>query len=297
MPIQALCHKTGDLRRLHGKHFIRFFLARNAAKTHAPDPVILASPKVLSQSRHSQPAGTSGTPQAPDHFSTAEQAFRSPLKSPTFDWFRIACQFPAGKNLYRGYCTGGTSTTYQAGGSATGWSFSPTPSAKALSPNTNTGTSAPRRKPSSCNIGRLRFRFHKRFSASSVVAASELPRPSRRPSANASPRRYPRPDGIRFPAAADARRAPLRSCSGSRPGSGFIRRITPSSRIVKKGYRRNRRNETPSAINGSRPAAGPPHAGNRFSLAGAGKVVIILETSVHNRKDAKAQENKDRKPI
>ena len=60
---------------------------------------------------------------------------------------------PDGASIYSwGYgCTGGTATRYHFASRLTGTNFSPTPSAKAACPRTNTGTSAPSARPISAS--------------------------------------------------------------------------------------------------------------------------------------------------
>src|SRR5690606_30633989 len=80
--------------------------------------------------------------------------------------------------------TPGATTTYQRVPSFTGDSCSPTPSPQALSPRTNTGTSAPSRRPSWLKASTSSPVRQSAFSATSVVAASELPPPSPPPIGN-----------------------------------------------------------------------------------------------------------------
>ena len=71
----------------------------------------------------------------------------------------------------------GVIITYQRDGSSTGTSISPMPSAQALWPATNTGTSAPSEAPSACRRAWSRPTRHRWLRASRVVAALELPPP------------------------------------------------------------------------------------------------------------------------
>ena len=66
----------------------------------------------------------------------------------------ISCQGLCSKIFAVGTSTCGISTTYHGEGRLMGAKASPTPSAKALRPNTNTGTSAPNDKPSCCSRSR-----------------------------------------------------------------------------------------------------------------------------------------------
>src|SRR5690606_10761791 len=77
-----------------------------------------------------------------------------------------------------GTCTPGSTSRYHAGGSATGVSRSPTPSAQALSPRTNTGTSAPSASPSAASRSTPSRVSQIRSSATSTVAASDDPPPN-----------------------------------------------------------------------------------------------------------------------
>ena len=73
--------------------------------------------------------------------------------------------------------TCGAMTRNQGSGRSTGCRRSPTPSAKAARPRTNTGTSAPRFRPSSARRSSPSLVFHRWSRPTRVVAASELPPP------------------------------------------------------------------------------------------------------------------------
>ena len=75
----------------------------------------------------------------------------------------------------------GLTTTKRSGKSACrnsrGRIMSPIPSTQALAPHRKNGTSAPSVRPMACSCARVRPRRHSRFSASSVLAASDDPPP------------------------------------------------------------------------------------------------------------------------
>ena len=73
--------------------------------------------------------------------------------------------------------TPGLASTYQAGGRSIGARRSPTPSAQALRPCTNTGTSAPSRRPRAASRSRPKCSPHNWSRATSTVAASDEPPP------------------------------------------------------------------------------------------------------------------------
>jgi hypothetical protein len=88
----------------------------------------------------------------------------------------IACQFGAEKISAVDTAQSGQTTRYQAGGRRPARSRSPTPSAQAERPCTNTGTSAPSSGPAP-RAARRPVQPPQAFSATSTVAASELPPP------------------------------------------------------------------------------------------------------------------------
>src|SRR5690606_15105176 len=73
--------------------------------------------------------------------------------------------------------TPGSTSTYQAGASASGVRRSPTSSAQALRPWTNTGTSAPSARPSAASRSTPRSSPQRRSRARSTVAAAAEPAP------------------------------------------------------------------------------------------------------------------------
>ncbi|MNY28405.1 hypothetical protein D3C86_1623790 [compost metagenome] len=129
-----------------------------------------------------------------------------------------------------GTCWRGWMTTNQLDGKSTAVNSSPTPSAKAFWPKTNTGTSAPSERPIRISSARGSRTPQRWFSASSVVAASDDPPPMPPPIGSCLSMAMSAPNCVPL-ACCKARAArTTRSVSAGTPGMSVVRAITPSSR-------------------------------------------------------------------
>src|SRR6201985_2084562 len=113
-----------------------------------------------------------------------------------------------------------------------GVSFSPMPSTNALSPPTKNGTSAPSGVASSSRRARGQSRFHSRLSASSTVAASELPPPMPAPQGTffSTEMSAPKPQPLACCSARAARR--LRSSAGRGRAESRRAEVVPAQQAV-----------------------------------------------------------------
>src|SRR5690606_23602795 len=127
--------------------------------THAPEPVILASPYCFSHSMASATGGNSFAATTCRSFFPKQKGASE--KSDIVTGF-VSRVKPVAENIC---CVGtpmpGSMTTYQQSGVATSINSSPTPSAKALRPNRKNGTSAPSCNPNAINSRRVRPACHR----------------------------------------------------------------------------------------------------------------------------------------
>ena len=244
---------------------------RIAANTQLPVPVSRAGRDPP------EPVERLGAPAGARRRTTGSQSLRPPACQETAncDGGGIPCQFRGLKHLRRADGRRPGRTTAKPGsGRSRGVSRSPTPSRPGRTARGRTpARRRPGRSPSSASASGARPRPQSSLSATSVVAASELPPPSPPCSGirlRISMSRTPPHPGCRAASSRAARTA--RSClrRHARAARRAARRRRPRSARRTAARRTGRRTGRRSAAGGSRPAVGPTTCRNRLSLAGAG---------------------------
>ena len=225
----------------------------NGANTQPPDPVIRAERRALRQRCQRR----SDLGKACRRYGLQVVPAITLGKDVHFRRRRVSCQFRAAEDFDGPHRDGRNDDRDPEGRQRDGATRSPTPCANAGSPKTKNGTSAPSRTPMRISFAReADSSRHRRLSASSTEAASELPPPKPTATRDALDHR-----NIGAAAAAGrlfAARAPheaIDPSSATMPGRSAVRRIAPSSRNESVIVSPNRARRKESRACGNRRAA------------------------------------------